>query len=145
MRRLMLVDDPVKRVDNMTMGWGLEARVPFLDHEVVELAASIPPEIKVAGTGKYILKKAAERVIPREVIYRKKGYFPVPSLKYLRGEYLDLAWDVLDSRRCRERRLFRREYVERLFAAPEEHMTVLGGSKLWQLTLLELWLQRLGV
>ena len=44
---VMLVDDPVKRVDNMTMAWGLEARVPFLDHELVELAARIPPEEKI--------------------------------------------------------------------------------------------------
>src|SRR3954451_19088136 len=51
---IMLVDDPVKRVDNMTMAWGLEARVPFLDHEVVELAARIPAELKVNGGGKYI-------------------------------------------------------------------------------------------
>jgi asparagine synthase (glutamine-hydrolysing) len=48
----MLVDDPVKRVDNMTMAWGLEARVPFLDHELVELAARIPPELKLAQGGK---------------------------------------------------------------------------------------------
>ena len=44
----MLVDDPVKRVDNMTMAWGLEARTPFLDHELVELAAACPPELKLA-------------------------------------------------------------------------------------------------
>ena len=50
----MLVDDPVKRVDNMTMAWGLEARVPFLDHELVELAAACPPELKLAHGGKGI-------------------------------------------------------------------------------------------
>jgi asparagine synthetase B (glutamine-hydrolysing) len=49
---IMLVDDPVKRVDNMTMAWGLEGRVPFLDHEVVELAARIPAELKVSRGGK---------------------------------------------------------------------------------------------
>lgn len=142
---VMLIDDPVKRVDNMTMAWGLEARVPFLDHELVELAASIPSELKVAGDGKHILKKAAERLVPHKVIYRPKGYFPVPALKYLRGEYLDLARDVLGSRAARERGLFRRRHVEALLADPEAHMTPLGGSKLWQLTLLEMWLQQLGV
>ena len=55
----MLVDDPVKRVDNMTMAWGLEARVPFLDHEFVELAAACPPELKLADGGKGVLKEAA--------------------------------------------------------------------------------------
>ena len=56
---IMLVDDPVKRVDNMTMAWGLEARVPFLDHELVELAAACPPELKLAHGGKGVLKEAA--------------------------------------------------------------------------------------
>ncbi|GAB3933485.1 hypothetical protein GCM10027614_04460 [Micromonospora vulcania] len=56
---VMLVDDPVKRVDNMTMAWGLEARVPFLDHEVVELAAACPPELKLSQGGKGVLKAAS--------------------------------------------------------------------------------------
>lgn len=142
--RVMLIDDPVKRVDNMTMAWGLEARVPFLDHELVELAASIPPELKVASSGKHILKKAAERLIPHEVIYRKKGYFPVPALKYLRNEYLDFARDILTTEKAKKRNLFNPAYVEKLLGAPEEHITVLGGSKLWQLTVLELWLQKMG-
>src|SRR5690606_16973760 len=72
---VMLVDDPVKRVDNMTMAFGLEGRVPFLDHQVVELAARIPAEYKVASGGKHVLKEAARRVVPREVIDRPKGYF----------------------------------------------------------------------
>jgi asparagine synthase (glutamine-hydrolysing) len=61
---VMLVDDPVKRVDNMTMAWGLEARVPFLDHELAELAARVPSELKLAGGGKGILKDVARKVIP---------------------------------------------------------------------------------
>ena len=82
---VMLVDDPVKRVDNMTMAWGLEGRVPFLDHELVELAATCPPELKTAHDGKGVLKEAARRVIPAEVIDRPKGYFPVPALTHLEG------------------------------------------------------------
>lgn len=70
---VMLVDDPVKRVDNMTMAWGLEARVPFLDHELVELAARIPPEEKLRDGGKGILKDVARKVVPSEVIDRKKS------------------------------------------------------------------------
>jgi len=138
---IMLVDDPVKRVDNMTMAFGLEARVPFLDHEVVELAARIPAEMKVGGGGKHVLKEAARRVIPAEVIDRPKGYFPVPALKYLRGEYLDLVRDTLGSAAARDRGLFRREYVETLLEDPDSHLTPLRGSKLWQVALLELWLQ----
>jgi asparagine synthase (glutamine-hydrolysing) len=142
---VMLVDDPVKRVDNMTMAWGLEARVPFLDHELVELAARIPPEEKLKGGGKGILKDVARTVIPSEVIDRKKGYFPVPQLKYVDGIYLDLVRDALTSEAARSRGLFREDYLETLFADPSEHITPLQGSELWQVGLLELWLQTHGV
>ncbi len=138
---VMLVDDPVKRVDNMTMAFGLEARVPFLDHELVELAARIPARHKLAGGGKGILKEAARQVIPAAVIDRPKGYFPVPALKYLQGRVLDQVRDALSSRAARERDLFRQPYVDRLLANPGAHITPLRGSKLWQLGLLEWWLQ----
>ncbi len=138
---VMLVDDPVKRVDNMTMAFGLEARVPFLDHEVVELAARIPARHKLAGGGKGILKEAARRVIPNEVIDRPKGYFPVPALKHLKGRVLENVRDALASRAARERGLFQPAYVDRLLADPSGHLTPLRGSKLWQVGLLELWLQ----
>jgi asparagine synthase (glutamine-hydrolysing) len=142
---VMLVDDPVKRVDNMTMAAGLEARVPFLDHELVELAARIPPHHKLRDGGKGILKDVARRVIPPAVIDRPKGYFPVPALKYLEGPFLQLARDALGARAAKERGLFRRDYLERLFADPTKHITPLQGSELWQAALLELWLQAQGV
>ncbi|WP_370307842.1 N-acetylglutaminylglutamine amidotransferase [Sinimarinibacterium flocculans] len=142
---IMLVDDPVKRVDNMTMAWGLEARVPFLDHELVELAARIPGRHKIAQGGKHVLKEAARQVIPAAVIDRPKGYFPVPALKYLQGDFLDYARSLLDATVARDRGLFRREYVETLYADPEAHITPLRGSKLWQLAALEGWLQAHGI
>jgi asparagine synthase (glutamine-hydrolysing) len=138
---VMLVDDPVKRVDNMTMAFGLEARVPFLDHELVALAARMPARHKIAEGGKHVLKEAARDVIPHGVIDRPKGYFPVPALKYLRGEVFDYVRDTLDSRAARERGLFRRGAVEALMRSPDEHITPLRGSKLWQVALLEAWLQ----
>jgi asparagine synthase (glutamine-hydrolysing) len=148
----MLVDDPVKRVDNMTMAWGLEARVPFLDHELVELASRIPGEFKTRPMaqwektgGKHVLQEAARDVIPKEVIDRPKGYFPVPALKYLRGAYLDLVRDVLTQPAARRRKLFNPGYVDTLLAAPEGHITPLRGSKLWQVALLEYWLQVQGI
>ncbi len=142
---VMLVDDPVKRVDNMTMAWGLEARVPFLDHHLVEYAARIPSRHKLGGDGKRVLKEAARAVIPAAVIDRPKGYFPVPALKYLQGSVLDYVRDALHSDTARNRNLYNSQYVEELLAAPEEHITALRGSKLWQLGLLELWLQAQGV
>ena len=141
----MLVDDPVKRVDNMTMAHGLEARVPFLDHELVELAARIPPEQKLRDEGKGILKDVARRLIPSEVIDRPKGYFPVPALKYLDGPYLDMVRDALTGSAARSRGLFRKDYLETLFADPKSHITPLRGSELWQVGLLEMWLQNHGI
>ena len=138
---IMLVDDPVKRVDNMTMAFGLEARVPFLDHELVEFAARIPARHKLAHGGKGVLKETARKIIPDAVIDRPKGYFPVPGLKYLQGSVLDTVRDALHSRSARERGLFSPAYVERLLADPDAHITPLRGSKLWQLGLLEWWLQ----
>jgi len=139
--RIMLVDDPVKRVDNMTMAWGLEARVPFLDHELAELAARIPSAENLRQGGKGVLKEAARQVIPSEVIDRKKGYFPVPQLKYIQGPYLDMVRDTLTSDKARQRQLFRKDYLDDLFANPTDRITPLRGSELWQVALLELWLQ----
>ncbi|ABM13090.1 MULTISPECIES: N-acetylglutaminylglutamine amidotransferase [Mycolicibacterium] len=142
---VMLVDDPVKRVDNMTMAWGLEGRVPFLDHELVELAATCPPQLKTAHDGKGVLKQAARQVIPSEVIDRPKGYFPVPALTHLEGPYLELVRDALYAPAAKERGLFRPDAVERLLADPNGRLTPLRGNELWQIALLELWLQRHGI
>lgn len=138
---VMLVDDPVKRVDNMTMAWGLEARVPFLDHELVELAARVPGSLKLKDGGKGILKDVAREVLPAAVIDRPKGYFPVPALKYIQGPYLDMVRDVLNSRAARERGLFQQPYLDALLHDPAGHITPLRGSELWQVALLEMWLQ----
>nr|WP_221382159.1 N-acetylglutaminylglutamine amidotransferase [Actinoplanes polyasparticus] len=143
--QVMLVDDPVKRVDNMTMAWGLEARVPFLDHELVELAAACPPALKLAHGGKGVLKQAARGVVPDEVIDRTKGYFPVPGIRHLEGAMLDKVRDALFAPAARDRGLFRPEYVDALLADPNTPRTTLGANQLWQLALLEMWLQDKGI
>lgn len=138
----LIVDDPVKRVDNMTMAWGLEARVPFLDQQLVELVARCPSELKLREGGKYPLKAMARGLIPDAVIDRPKGYFPMPALKYVRGDFLHFMRDILESRACRERGIYSSAYVNMLLASPEMHLTRLQGSKLWHLALLEFWMQR---
>jgi asparagine synthase (glutamine-hydrolysing) len=138
----LVVDDPVKRVDNMTMAWGLEARVPFLDHQLVELAAACPPELKLKHQGKGVLKEISRGRIPDAVIDRPKGYFPMPALKYVRGDFYQFMADTLNSQSSRERGIFNRTYLERLLAEPEKHFTRLNGSKLWHSALLEYWLQQ---
>ncbi len=137
----LIVDDPVKRVDNMTMAWGLEARVPFLDQHLVELAAQCPPELKLLQGGKGILKQIARGILPDAVIDRPKGYFPMPALKYVRGDFFQFMQDILNSQASRERGLFSRAYIDRLLDEPEAHFTRLNGSKLWHCALLEYWLQ----
>jgi asparagine synthase (glutamine-hydrolysing) len=142
---VMLVDDPVKRVDNMTMAWGLEARVPFLDHEFVELCAAVPPELKLAHGGKGVLKEASRKLLPAAVIDRTKGHFPVPAIISLQGRYLDRVREALHAPAAKERGLFRPEYLDRLLADPNRHRTNLGSNQLWQVGLLEMWLQQHGI
>ncbi len=142
---VMLVDDPVKRVDNMTMAWGLEARTPFLDHEFVELCAAVPPALKLAHGGKGVLKEASRKVLPAAVIDRKKGHFPVPAIINLEGRYLAKVREALLAPEAKARGLFRPEYVEKLLAEPNTHRTNLGSNQLWQIGLLEMWLQQHGI
>jgi asparagine synthase (glutamine-hydrolysing) len=106
------------------------------------LAAQCPPELKLAQEGKGVLKEAGRRVIPAEVIDRPKGYFPVPALKFLHGAYLERVRDALHAPAARQRGLFRAEYVDRLLADPNSDLTPLRGNRLWQLALLEMWLQK---
>ncbi|MFV0885350.1 N-acetylglutaminylglutamine amidotransferase [Metapseudomonas otitidis] len=141
---VMLVDDPVKRVDNMTMAWGLEARVPFLDYHVAELSARIPSRFKLGDGGKQVLKEVARQVIPHTVIDRPKGYFPVPGLKHLQGRTRDWVRELL-LEGGNDRGLFNRASLERLLAHPEEDLTPLRGSRLWQLAALNLWLNEQGI
>lgn len=138
----LIVDDPVKRVDNMTMAWGLEARVPFLDTELIELAASMPPEMKLPNGGKHVLKELSRGFLPDKVVNRSKAYFPMPALKYVRGDFLNFMKDILLSPEAKQRGVFNPAYVEKLLKNPESHFTQLQGSKLWHLTALELWMQQ---
>ncbi|MEU7281138.1 N-acetylglutaminylglutamine amidotransferase [Streptomyces sp. NPDC045431] len=142
---VMMVDDPVKRLDNMTMDWGLEARVPFLDHELVELAAACPPELKLAHGGKGVLKDAGRALLPHEVIDRPKGYFPVPAIMHMAGPVYERVRQALTAPEARARGIFREEYVAELLADPDGHRTHRGANTLWQVALLELWLQTHGI
>jgi len=137
----LVVDDPVKRVDNMTMAWGLEARVPFMDYRLVEHALSIPPSLKMSEEGKHPLKQISRGLLPDSVIDRKKGYFPMPALKYVRGEFLEFMADILTSSACVNRGVFDQNFVQKVINQPEKYMTALNGSRLWHLALLEYWLQ----
>ena len=137
----LIVDDPVKRVDSMTMAWGLEARVPFLDQELVEFMCSLSSRKKVDNNGKYYLKKLAIDYLDHEVIHRKKFHFPVPPLKILNGKILDFVRETLSSNDCKNRGILRQQNITKLLSNPNKHFTKLDGNKLWHLAVFERWLQ----
>ena len=88
-----------------------------------------------------MLKGAARGVVPDAVIDRTKGYFPVPAIRQLEGPYLERVRDALLDPAARARGLFRSDAVERMLAEPNVTRTTLGSNALWQLGLLEMWLQ----
>ena len=137
----LIVDDPVKRVDNMTMAWGLEARVPFMDTELVEWALKIPPSLKMREEGKYPLKKIARELLPSSVIDRKKGYFPMPALKYVQGEFLEFMSDILLSSSCRNRGVFDQRYINKVINIFSTNNNNIYFNNMWHLALLEFWMQ----
>ena len=137
----LIVDDPVKRVDSMTMAHGLETRVPFLDIDLVEFMSSIPSPQKLQSSGKYYLKKIAEKYLSKDLIYRDKFYFPVPPLKILEGKFLDYVRSILLSKNCSDRALYNQDNITTLLLNPNSYFTKLNGNKLWHLALLERWFQ----
>jgi asparagine synthase (glutamine-hydrolysing) len=134
-----LVDDLLIKGDRMSMASSVEARVPFLDHPLVEYAASLPPSFKArGGRTKILLKKLAERYLPRETIYRKKVGFTVPLTPWFQGALAGFVRDLLLSDRAIGRGYFRPEIVRRLV---DDHLNarVDRGRALWTLISLEIW------
>jgi asparagine synthase (glutamine-hydrolysing) len=136
---LYLPDDLLVKVDIASMAHSLEARSPFLDHEFMEFAATIPSDLKVRGrTKKYILKRALADLLPEAILHRPKMGFGVPIDHWLRHELKDLAYDTLLGPRCLGRGYFQAETVRRLL---DEHTQGRAGWHylLWNLLILELW------
>ncbi|MBC7250915.1 MAG: asparagine synthase (glutamine-hydrolyzing) [Anaerolineae bacterium] len=134
-----LPGDLLVKTDRMTMAHALEARCPFLDQELIELVAAIPPALKLRGmTTKYILKRAAEKLLPREIVHRPKHGFGVPVGRWFRQELSDYVRDVLLSPRARQRGYFDPVVVARLI---EEHQRGRRdwGHQLWTLLTFEMW------
>jgi len=137
-----LPNDLLVKVDIASMANSLEARSPFLDHKVIEFAASLPEHLKQSGTGtKSLLKKVAARLVPRDVVYRPKMGFGVPIKYWLGNELQDFTRETLLSERAVNRGLFQGAAVERLI--DEQRDDVRDNSwKIWTLLMLELWFQR---
>ncbi|TXH93081.1 MAG: asparagine synthetase B, partial [Rheinheimera sp.] len=117
-RRYFLVDHNFNYTDKMSMATGVEVRVPFLDHRVINTASRIPAELKQQGrTGKWILKKAAEQLLPNDVIYRPKSGFGAPLRQWLKTDLAPLVADVLSQESINKRGIFDAAAVNRLVAA----------------------------
>ena len=140
-----LTNGPLSRVDNMTMAASVEARVPFLDETLIDLACRLPMRYKLPDEGKYILKQLGRKLLPEKIVNRPKGYFPVPALKYLEGSTLELLREILSPERVEQRGIFNVKKVQTLLKQPKQNLTPLGLSKLWQVGLLEYWFQQQGL
>lgn len=111
-----LSDDLLLKADKMTMAASIELRVPFLDHEIVEFVSSLPANYKIRnGEGKFILKKVMEGVLPREIIYRKKMGFAMPTGRWFAGELLEPAKDIILGGKLMNTGWFQRKYLENMF------------------------------
>jgi len=126
----------------MSMAAGVEVRVPFLDLDLVDFAARIPAQFKQRGSqGKWVLKKAMERYLPREVIYRPKSGFGAPLRRWMRVELRDFLADLLDNQSLRQRGLFDPTAVQRLIQANDQG-EVDASYTLLSLMCIELWCRK---
>jgi asparagine synthase (glutamine-hydrolysing) len=139
--KLWLPDFLLLRGDKLSMAHSLEARVPLLDHTVVEFAAALPPRMKLRGlTRKYLLRQVARKHLPRAIIERPKQGFPIPVSQWLRRELRPFARDLLSPEVIRRRGVFNPQYIERLQSEHESSFSD-HGLLLWGLINLELWHQ----
>jgi asparagine synthase (glutamine-hydrolysing) len=139
MMKLYLQDDILVKVDRASMAHSLEVRVPFLDYTFVEYVAGLPTIYKLRGlTTKYVLKKAMQPLLPKEIVYRKKKGFGIPLAQWLNGPLKDLLLTYLDAERIRKAGIFNYAYISRLL---EEHFAYKSDHRkqLWPLLVFEMW------
>jgi len=137
-----LVDDILVKVDRMSMATSLEARVPLLDHKMVEFAFSLPPSYKLKGnTTKWFFKKAMEGILPGEIIHRTKEGFSIPIKNWLKNELRDLMHEYLSEKRIRENGFFNFNYIKKMM---EDHLQNRQNHshRLWTLILFHIWWER---
>ncbi|MGH9357170.1 MAG: asparagine synthetase B family protein, partial [Terriglobia bacterium] len=137
--RLYLADDLLVKVDRASMACSLELRTPFLDHRLIEFAASLPVSLRVRGFQlKYLIKKAVEPWLPRQIVYRQKRGFSVPTASWLRAGLAPLLGDMLSESRLRKQGLFDPKFV-RLLVEDHQQGRADNRKALWALLCFELW------
>jgi asparagine synthase (glutamine-hydrolysing) len=142
--RIYLEDDLLVKVDRASMACSLELRTPFLDHRLIEFAEGLPGRLKVNGFKlKYILKKAVERWLPKEIVYRQKRGFSVPIASWMRNELRPLVDETLGEEKLRRQGMFNTAFVRRLL---NEHWSGKADNRkaLWTLFSFQLWFDRWG-
>ena len=141
---IWLPDNLLERGDRMTMAASLEARMPFMDHQLAALVSSLPDKFRVRGTAtKWILRQAAQSLIPKRILDRPKVGFKVPVNEWFKGKMRDYIQDTLLSEQTLTRNILDRKRVQRIF---DEHTSgeVNNEKLLWSLINLELWYQQYG-
>ncbi|HEY0426339.1 MAG TPA: asparagine synthase (glutamine-hydrolyzing) [Pyrinomonadaceae bacterium] len=134
-----MAEDILTKVDRASMAVSLEVRAPFLDPRVAEYAARLPLEYKLKGSkGKYILKKAVEDLLPKEILKRPKKGFGIPIAEWLKGRLNPLMHDLLAPERLKTQGLFDADFVQRLI---KEHESGAAShhKQLWTLLVFQLW------
>jgi len=137
--KMYLEGDILFKVDRASMAASLEVRVPFLNRDVVDFVTELPLELKLHRlTGKYLLKKSVERMLPREIVNRSKKGFNMPVAHWLTGELRDLVLYLLSEVRVTQQGLFNYAYVKRLI---DEHLSRQRDNRklLWTLLMFQLW------
>ncbi len=134
-----MAEDILTKVDRASMAVSLEVRAPFLDPRVAEFAAQLPVEYKLRGRkGKYILKKAVEPLLPKNILHRPKKGFGIPIAEWLKNRLNPLMHDLLDAKRLRDQGIFNEKFVQKLI---KEHETSAAShhKQLWTLLVFQLW------
>ena len=144
-QRVWLPDTYLEKVDKASMAASLEVGVPFLDHELVEFAATIPSTYKVRGTDtKHILKLALKDLLPLATLKKPKHGFAVPTDPWFKGPLKGLIEDALFDPQARCRGFFNSDYIQKLYL---EHCRgkKLYNRHLWLLVVFEIWCRRYGI
>jgi asparagine synthase (glutamine-hydrolysing) len=140
--KVYLPDDGLCKVDRMSMMNSLEVRVPFLDHKVVEFAASIPMEYKMRGrTSKYILKQVMRKYLPQEILKQRKLGFTIPLNSWFRGKLKGFAQETLLDQKTKLSRIFNHECLKKIINEHAQNRQNFG-SQIYALLVLELWLDQ---
>jgi len=134
-----MAEDILTKVDRASMAVSLEVRAPFLDPRVAQFAASLPLEYKLKGNkGKYILKKAVEDLLPKNILRRPKKGFGVPIAEWLKGSLNPLLHDLLAPNRLKNQGLFNSDFVQKLIKEHEQNIAS-HHKQLWTLLVFQLW------